>query len=128
MKLLLPSLRVLSASALVSGKDVHASAYADDAEDAFALLVSAVLTQAGVQTRVSLMCADAPSADPADDERGGAAGGGAAGGGGGGFGAARLAPTTAAAAAATEVAPACHLTAEVHRRVVVDTVLGYMAR
>ena len=112
VKLLLPSLRVLSASALVSGKDVHASAYADDAEDAFALLVSSVLTQAGVQTRVSLMCADAVSADPADDERGGAAGGGAAGGEGGGFGAARLAPAVAAAAT-TEAAPACHLTAEV---------------
>ena len=68
VKLLLPSLRVLSASALVSGKDVPASAYADDAEDAFALLVSSVLTQAGVQTRVSLMCADAVSADPADDD------------------------------------------------------------
>ena len=43
VKLLLPSLRVLSASALVSGKDVPASAYAEDAEDAFALLVSSVL-------------------------------------------------------------------------------------
>jgi len=75
-----------------------------------------VLAQAGVQTRVALMCADAPSADPADDERGGAAAGGAAageGGEGGGFGAARLAPNAAAAAATTEAAPACHLTAEV---------------
>ena len=118
VKLLLPSLRVLSASALVSGKDVPASAYADDAEDAFALLVSSVLTQAGVLTRVSLMCADALSADPADDERGGAVGGGVAGGEGGeggeggGFGAARLAPN-AAVATTTEAAPACHLTAEV---------------
>ena len=43
VRLLLPSLRVLSASALVSGKDVPASAYAEDSEDAFALLVSSVL-------------------------------------------------------------------------------------